>query len=334
MTALLVDKHQADLFYAIQRLFEDRLDIVVYTPVGPEWWDAGIWQFGIGWGDDRLARQFLHLDAKWIEMGGGLYRTKDPCHPNRNVWGLTLDAARRRPDWIGVMATVQDNQAGFARFAAEVGAKYLYHVGNTRQEIDWSLDPLCLNSTADVALTGRGVRIGQEFDKDTTFRYRPPVRRDTVASFVNLLALIPDPWAAFNDLRVRLPDWRFRSFGHGCPDGSLTPVDAIADEMADSGWAFMDKVTGDGFGHVIHNWAAVGRPLIGHARYYRGQRAEVFWRDMETCIDLDRHSADEAAEIMRTMPAHQHEAMCRAIRALLDGVTDWEADARAVADVL
>ena len=331
---VLLDRHQADLFYAMQLLFEGRLGMPVYTPLGREWWDEGYWQFGAVFGDDRLARQYIHPNAAWeMTPETGIYTTIDLHHTDRPIHGLGLATARTMP-WAVVMATVQENQPGFARFAAEVGAKFFYQVGNTRQQIDWSLDPICLNSTADVALTGRGALVAQEFDTARTFRYRPPEDRRSVASFVNLLPLIPDPWAAFNDLRVRLPDWRFRSFGHECPDGLLRPVGEIADEMARTGWGFMDKVTGDGFGHVIHNWAAVGRPLIGHARYYQGQRAAYFWRDLETCIDLDRHSPDEAAEIMRDMSADEHEAMCRAIRAVLDAELDFAADAEKVRALL
>lgn len=333
MSAILADRHQADLFYAIQRLFEDRLGLPVYTPVGHEWWDEGYWQFGAVFGDDRLARQYLNIDARWREIEPGIWLTFDPCHPERPLYGITLARAKWW-DWQAVLATVQENQPGFARFAHERGAQYLYQVGNTRQQVDWSLDPICLNSTADVALTGRGVRIGQEFDHLTTYRYRPPVALNRAASFVNLLPQIPDAWATYEDLRVRLPGWDFRSFGHGCPDGSLTPVANIAEQMARAAWAIQEKVTGDGFGHVIHAWAAVGRPLVGHARYYRGQRAEVFWQDLDTCIDLDRHSADEAALIMRTMSPERHEEMCRAIRRTLERSVDWEADAQAVAGLL
>ena len=82
---VLIDKHQADLFYALQIIFEDQLGHLVYTPVGQEWWDQGYWQFGQGYGDDRLARQFLNL-AEWEcvtpEQAPGCrqYRWHDPHH--------------------------------------------------------------------------------------------------------------------------------------------------------------------------------------------------------------------------------------------------------------
>jgi hypothetical protein len=328
---VLIDKHHADLFYGLQRLFEDRLGYIVFTPVGHDWWDEGYWRFGEGYGDDRLARQFLN-SAEWY--GSGVYVSTDPHHPDRPILGVDLDTVLLQPDaWSHVVATVQDNQAGFARLARELGAKYVYHVGNTRQQIDWSLDPLVLNAS-EVALEGRGVNIGQEFDHTTTFRYREPVTVRRITSFVNLLPLIPEAWQPFEGLRTRLPSYEFRSFGHECPDGFRRPVEALADEMALAGWAYHDKVTGDGFGHVIHNWAAVGRPLIGHARYYAGQRAEPLWRDLETCIDLDRHDIDETARLLREITPERHAEMCRAIRETFEAIYDPAADAEAVRGLL
>ncbi len=98
--------------------------------------------------------------------------------------------------------------------------------------------------------------------------------QNRIVSFVNLLSRIPEAWASFAALQGLLPDYSFGSFGHDCPDGFLTPVAAIAEEMVRAKWGYHDKLSGDGFGHVIHNWAAIGRPLIGHGSYYRGQRAE------------------------------------------------------------
>ena len=334
VSAVLVDRHHADLFYGLQRLLEDRLDLTVYTPIGQEWWDAGVWQFGIGYGDDRLARQFLAIDARHREIEPGIFLTFDPCHPERPILGITLEAAGRMR-WKAVVATVQDNQAGFWSFARAVGAEYVYQVGNTRQEVDWGLDPVVLNATKDVPILGRGVRIGQEIDLDMTFRFRePPADRRSVGSFVNMLNLIPEAWEGFAGLQARLEGWRFRSFGHHCPDGVLQPVAHIAEQMARTGWAYHDKVTGDGFGHVLHNWGAVGRPLIGHGRYYRGQRGEALWRDLETCIDLDRHSLDEVAEILEGIGEEEYGAMCHAIRRAVVESCDWEADAEAVRSVL
>jgi len=316
---VLVDRHHADLFYGLQ-LLGDRLGWDLYTPVGHEWWDEGYWRFGEVYGDDRLARQYLSLEQGWQKVSGDVYWTQDRHHPERWIHGLPLEEARTQ-QWDLIIATVQENQSGFRRFADESGARYAVHVGNANQQVDMSLDPIVLE-------------VAQEFDHLSTFRFRPPIRSDRVTSFINLLPLVPEALWAFDGLQQQLPDFEFRSFGHACPGGFLDPVTAVAAEMAEAGWAYHDKTTGDGFGHVIHNWAAVGRPLIGHSSYYAGQRAAAFWIDGETCIDLSVHSLAEAVEIIRATTPARHRAMCDAIRDVLDRVYDPARDAELVRELL
>jgi hypothetical protein len=329
---ILTDQHHADLLYGLQRLFTDRLGYALYVPKGHEWWDSGIWQFGRAIADDdRLARQYLDLDSTYREVDHGVWVSFDHGHPERPIYGVTLPRAREM-DWAAVMCSVQENQPGFHALAGELGARYLYHIGNARQQVSWDLEPLVLNA-AEAPMEGRGTYIAQEFDIHSTFRYVPPLRRDRIVSFVNLLPLIPECWEPLENLR-KLTGWECRSFGHSCPDGNLHPVAHVADEMSRAGFAYHDKPTGDGFGHIIHNWAAVGRPLIGHARYYAGQRAEPLWEDGVTCIDLDRHSEAEAAEIITSMSAYTHERMCEAIRERLESIVDFGNDARKVRELI
>jgi len=320
----LVDRHQADLYYSLQLLFEDRLGVELFTPIGHEWWDAGIWNFGRGtWPDDRLAAQYLNVagfEEGWIFDGH---------HPERPIFGITLEQARD-VTWDYVIATVQDNQAGFRRFAYEVGAKYVLQVGNTGQQIDWSLDPLALVSS-EVPIAGRGILYHQEFEAETTFRFRDlPADARAIRSFVNCFPSIPC-YASFEEARRLLPDFTFGVHGIDGPDGNIAPVSGIADLMAASGWGWHDKIHGDGFGHVIHNWAAIGRPLIGHAAHYRGLMAEGFWEDGVTCIDLDRYSVSDATRLVAEITAdrQRHAEMSREIRRRFDRI-DFGAEADSI----
>lgn len=339
---VLADRHHAGLYHSLQRLFEGRLGTTLWTPVGHEWWDEGVWRFGEAWGDDRLARQFLDPDAGWVDDRGrwigwtadgpGLV-TVDPEFPDRLIRGVRLDTARSM-SWDVVIATAAENQAGFARFAADHGARYVVAVGNTNQEIDWGLDPLVLNSS-EMAIVGRGVQIGQEFDSDGLFAWRPITERQTIRSFVNCMPAIAC-WPLLEQARAGLAEFRVAVHGIDGPDGNVKPITDLAALMAASGWAWHDKAHGDGFGHILHYWAAIGRPLIGHASHYAGKRGAVFWRDLETCIDLDCHPLEEALALIREISADppRHDAMGRAIRAVFDATTDWEADARAVRELL
>lgn len=335
MTNVLVDRHQADLFYSLQ-LLGDRLGWTVYTPIGHEWWDEGYWEFGKGtYPDDRLARQFLSTDGwHWTtalaDPTDHQWQTWDGHHPERLIRGITLAGARAVIDWDYVIATVQDNQYGFARFAQERSARYVLQVGNTNAYVDWSLDPLALVSS-EVPIKGRGVLYHQEFDSEGTFGFRRlPQHAGVIRSFVNCF---PDTtcWRTFGEVREALTEFLFGVYGIDGPDGNIAPVSEIARLMAGSGWAWHDKPQGDGFGHVIHNWAAVGRPLVGHGMHYRGLMAASFWSD-ETAIDLDLYAADEAAETIREITADRkrHQQMGRAIRERFDSLVDWDAEAETI----
>ncbi len=316
----LLDFHHADLQESLHLLLEDRLGIECYIPVGEAWWDAEYWSFGRWtWGDDRLARQFLTRSNVEVESG----------HPERVHRCLTLPEAQAM-DWDYVVASVPDNYDGYAAFAEQHGAQFVIQVGNTNQPIAWELNPLVLNSS-EMPITERGVQYHQEFDLNT-FRYAPPTS-DTIASFVNCMDRIECHWT-LDEARQLMPDYEFRVHGIDGPDGNLKPTAAVAAAMRSYGWAWHDKITGDGFGHVIHNWAAIGRPLIGHASHYAGKLAEPFWQDGLTAIDLDRHTLAEACDLIRSTSPRQHREMCEAMRATFDATVDFEADAEAVRTLL
>jgi hypothetical protein len=333
---VLVDRHHHALLYGLQLLFEDRLGGTVYTPIGQDWWDAEYWSFGrwTEWRDggppDRLAQQFLNMADWTLAPFRDVYTGKDNHHPDRLILGVTLEQARKI-QWDYVVATVQDNETGFHRFAQERGAEYVVQVGNTAQMVNWGLDPLALVSS-EVPIRGRGVLMHQPFDHATTFRYREPTKSRTIRSFVNCFGSTRCS-ELYDEVHDLLPGWYFGSHGIDGYSGNVETVAEIADLMAGSAFGWHDKEQGDGFGHVIHQWAAVGRPLIGHGSHYRGRMAESFWQDLVTCIDLDKHPVAEVAEIIRDMTPATHRGMCEAIRAEFDKI-DWDGEAEAIRGLL
>lgn len=329
----LVDRHQADLFFAMQLLLEDRLGIEVYTPIGYDWFDEGYWRFGHQHLGRALADQYLAIDAKY-ELADGYWVTFDPAHPERELRCVTVEQFEKLGGFTHIVATVQDNQAGFAQLAAEVGAKYVYQVGNTRQDVDWLLQPLAVVSS-EIPIAGTGVLMHQPFDHDGDFRYRDPDEAEAViSSFVNLMPRLVD-WPLWLGYQSYLPDFATKVYGIDGLDGNLHPVGAVADAMASSAFGLHLKPTGDGFGHIIHGWAAVGRPLIGKRSYYRGQMAERFWQDTITCIDLDQRSPQENADLIRAIWADRprYRAMCQAMRDEFNKI-DWDREASDVRALL
>ncbi len=311
---VLLDRHHSGLFHSFQ-LMARRFGWTLYTPTGHEWWDEWVWNFGRGtWPDDRLAVQYL-----------GAPHVPDDEFPAWPIRFVTLAEARAM-DWGYVIATLQDNQHGFAGFAKSVGAPFVYQVGNTGQAIDWSLDPLCLIS-AEAPIEGRGIRYHQEMDPITfrAYEWQGP----DAASFVNCMPSMGPCWERLLEARARGVSIDV----YGIDSEVIKPNTKLIELMGGAAWGWHDKAHGDGFGHVLHSWSAVGRPLIGHASHYRGKMGGHFWHDGETCIDLDQHDIDEAAAIIAGMTKRRHREMCEAIRAEFDTI-DYDREAEAIADFL
>lgn len=329
---VLADRHHAGLYESLALLFEDRFAWELYTPIGHGWWDLGYWRFGEVWGDDRLAQQYLAIHDGWTPADG-YFTTTDSEYPERLIRGVTADQFSEM-DWDFIVASVQENQHGFARLAHECDATFVMQVGNTGQYIDWSLDPIVLNSS-EMPMLGRGIVYHQEIDAVGLYGYRPPTDTHSVASLVNCFPSIAC-YPLWEWYRGELPEFTFHMYGIDGIDGNLKPATAITERMAASGWGWHDKIHGDGFGHVIHGWAAIGRPLIGHASHYAGKMASGLWIDGVTAIDLDQRSPAENAALIRDISAdpERHRQMCRAIRDRFEELVDYSAEAEQIRELL
>jgi hypothetical protein len=317
VTRVLLDAHHADLLESMHLLLTDRFGWDCYIPVGQEWWDENIWSFGKwAWGDDRLARQFLTV--------GNVER--DDAHPDRLHNVITFGEAANL-HWDYVIASVPDNYRGYHHFARQTGAKFVIQVGNTNQPIAWELDPLVLNSS-EMPLQGRGVTYHQEFSL-IDFAYSPATSQ-IIGSFVNCMESMAC-WHFLDEARRLMPERTFRIHGIDGPDGNVKPTRDVGTLMRSYGWGWHDKVTGDGFGHVIHNWAAVGRPLIGHASHYAGKMAGPLWEDGVTCIDLDRHAVNELPGLLERL---DNLEMGLNIRSRFEELVDYEAEAEQIRALL
>lgn len=313
----LIDNHHADLTESLHLLLTDRLGIDLYLPVGMEFWDSEVWQFGRwAWGDDRLARQFLNRDS--VE--------RDNAHPERLHNVITYDEAQNL-DWDYVIASVPDNYAGYHAFARAHDAKFVIQVGNTMQPIAWELDPLVLNSS-EAHIQGRGVTYHQEFSLED-FHYSD-ASSQIIGSFVNCMDRLPC-WQWLAEARRLMPERTFRIHGIDGEDGNVKPTRDVGTLMRSYGWGWHDKVTGDGFGHVLFNLGAVGRPVIGHASHYDGKLGGIFWRDLETCIDLDKHAVGELPGLLDSL---DNVAMGRAMRDAFDENVDYESEAEQIRELL
>jgi hypothetical protein len=301
---LLADYHHHDLWESLELLCE-RLGWTLYRPMGMDWFEQGYWNFERAWHGDAVAKQYLE---PWDLDVRGQARF-DPSHDRwQNL--LTLEQARiNKPDIV--MASVAHNHEGLHRLAQEVGAKFGIHLGNVRfSPIDMAEDRWDLADFGIVTSILPGpvpkphVVVHQEFSLED-FRHEPPPEGFRVSSFVNCFPENPQAYEGWKQVASSRPqyDWRVYGAYGSIPEdqwaaGNLNRCSAVGDAMRASHVAWHTKQWSDGFGHVIHNWFAVGRPVIGHEWYYRNQLAGPLWQEGVTSFDITDKSVDEVTALI------------------------------------
>lgn len=339
---VLLDYHHHALAESLLILFEDRFGWDCRFPVGRGWYDAGVWQFGKAHIGDDLCKQFL--EGMWASGS----TIPDPRHPDRTLHGITYEEACDT-DWDVVVSSLPDNDPGYSRFAEDHGAKFVIEVGNINQ---WSrfesADFLLVNTTLPgigperigqrVTFRGTpGVMLHQEFDAEGIFYKGDPLVGSTIASFVQCFpASYGYPrWRAIAAVSEDEFDWRVYGSVCGGPDdysaGNIDSVPDIADAMRDARVGWHDKA-GDGFGHVIHNWFAVGRPVVGRARPYRDTMAGPLWDEGKTSFDIDRRGKYETLSLLRRLRDDDewYARICEQSRWRFEAYVDFDGEADTV----
>lgn len=313
---ILTDQHHHALAESLL-LLADRFGWEVWFPAGMEWYDNDYWVFEREWHGDAVARQYLL--GIWADATGkDILLRNDPRHKGRVQKGVTLDAARQMK-WDIVLSSLPHNDHGMWRFAQEVGAHFGVQVGNNVQQSRWDLAEFILASST---LTGYGPEyIGKRFDyagKPTvmyhqefdlkTFRHEwPPANRREVASWVNCFAEMSEPYGQFAYIARKYADeFDFKcygSYGSATPDelaaGDISDVKEVAERMRGARVGWHSKAWSDGFGHVIHDWFAIGRPVLGWARYYADKIAGPLWVEGVTSFDMERPEEEVIAILRR-----------------------------------
>lgn len=327
---ILADWHHPALWESLSILFEDRFGWELYSMGGDDWTKHG-WTLStnppIGWS----ASDYLSMVGSRA-VGDHWERTEReyPARPRKQVTPEQALGMR----WDFVLGSVPDHQRPFAALATRLGARFIHQVGNARHPIDQSLDQVILASSI-VRVRSRTpyVVYHQEFDR-SVFAPSPITHPDVVTSLMLRL-----DWTSCDYSWLAEADGiRWQAPGGKDPNARtyLAPMSKVADLIAGSGWIWHDKRVGDGYGHVLHNAAAMGRPLIGHGKHYRGLLGEPFWRDLETCVDLDKHRPAEALRLVRAISRDPewHAELSTNIAATFDELVDFDAEAERIRDIL
>lgn len=341
---VFVDFHHTALLRSLIMLFEGRLGGKVYRPIGLDWHSQGFWKV---YDHPATAQQFLSLDQGYRPVDGTpplnqfvkptdmiepeIYYCADPENETYNK-AITLEEFKKR-DWDIVIASMPQHIEPFQRLIREHApkAKLIFQVGN-----NWNV-PAGIevkNVMASAKITPpEGVHFIEYHQEFNLSLFEPDYNypEAKIHSFVNIIQNTAD-WPIFETFSRWLPEYDFKAYGGQCPDGVKAGPRGVAEGMREARFIWHLKPGGDGFGHVIHNAFASGRPVILRSSHYRNQLAEALIEDGVTCIDLDRQTPMESVLRIREIgesPTRWY-AMAEAARQRFEAVVNYEKEAEAI----
>lgn len=348
---VLTDFHHSSLLRATNMLFGGRLHMMVYRPIGLEWFEEGFWAI-----NDNIdtAKQFLSTDQAFTPGDGtpklnkltierdqvlgetqanGVYYVADPGNLTSHRACSLEWFKNNRFDYI--IASIPAHVPLFKRLIElyQPHAKLIIQMGN-----NWNLDQYSNeNILASIAPQIGGYQCDimfyhQEFDTHI-FQSRVCHPTKKISSFVNILQNSGQGWNDFVELEKLLSrfGYEFRSYGGQCRDGNMNGPLELANAMHDSQFILHSKPGGDGFGHVIFNAYACGRPVIARPSQYAGMLAEQLLVP-GTFIDLDKYGRGEVKNMIIRL-THDEGALFQMGKRASDRfreVVDYEKEAEEV----
>lgn len=351
---VFTDFHHASLLNSLIMLFEGRLGGNVYRPIGMEWAEQGFWKvydhpatqqqfLGIG-GATPDGTPPLNQVVPW-ELGvekSGYYLCHDIDSGLQNK-AITFETFLMTPIDI-VIASLPQHIEPFKRLceAHPNKPKFIYQIGNA-WDIPSDQSVLNVMASAEIPLIPAGVNFvsyHQEFDtkvfapgipqytNDPEFIGFPnEFPRNNIFSFVNVFQDFPD-YELFENVERLMLSWNFKSYGGQCRDGAAHGSYELAKKMQQARFIWHTKAGGDGYGHIIHNAAAVARPMITKSSYYSGKLGEKLMIDGETCINIDGLSLPEIVDkIVYYSEPERYKKMCERVYENFKRIVDFDKEA-------
>ena len=282
-----------------------------------EWYEQGYWKLN---DIKETAIQYLGLQQGYKPVDGTLPLNEgfeedtiwwcEDRHNKTQNKTITLDQFMNRKIDI-VIASIPAHIKPFKELAAMKGAKFILQMGNVFPEVDLREIPNLMANTLPDNVPCHHIQYHQEFDLNI-FKPSSLSPKKKITSLINIYQINK----GFNDyveLKGLMPDWDFKSYGGQCVDGTIGTTEEMARVMQESAWGFHSKYQGDGYGHVLYNWFACGKPIITRISDYKDKLGGELLEDGVTCIDIDKHNYNEIQYNISNMPPMQYEYMCQQV---------------------
>jgi len=321
---VLADLHHGDLYYSLHLLFEKRLGMTLFRPIGLEWFTKGFWKVAEPYGNapDTIDQYLGVPKGDWsrdkeptqryggVQLVDGVYHIPTKIGSGEYVQkAITFDKFVQM-DFAFVVASHPGHDEAYARLVREhkPSAVYVRQIGDVFTLPQFTRNVLLAINTP-MPSNVNYVKYHPEHHED--YSYAPPVNHNVVKSFLTHIRLSPDYqfWVIFERT---LPDFMFKMHGIGERDGVISN-DLMPQAIKDSAFVWHVKRTGCG-GFVSRQALACGRPCIIRKRYcyeYYTLARDLF-EDSVNCIDLDLGSINQNIQKIRDFSEpERHTQMCK-----------------------
>lgn len=344
-----VDLHHAGLFESLRRLFEDRLGWELYAPIGREWFTEGYWKIAepynnasdtidqfLGFHQESLEKE-LRLNEFNEELEEGISKVYDRFH---KVWikKITFDKFTKTKFDV-VISSIPQHEIPYADLITKYQpkAKLIAQIGNEGQRPNFDVVKNVMASVIPFKFP-KGTNIvyyHQEFDLNL-FRYHKPLTPSSMKTIVSVMNGLPNSVDGdlYKEYKSKMPDFEFFSYGGGCEDGSVHSIKELRNKlvMADFVWHLKQF---DGFGHIIHNAYALGRPIITKGDYYKGKLGGYLLKEDINYIDLNSGSLKQNIDKIRAYSESKKlNAMSISARNNFERLVDYDLEEESIREFL
>jgi hypothetical protein len=210
-------------------------------------------------------------------------------------------------------------------------AKVICHAGNDFKPYDWGIVKNFMASIApiDVPSNINHIFYHQEFDTGI-FKYQPSRNTLAIRSLLHNFPYYKEDYEIWKKVQESMPQFTFFENGMMGKDGVINGRENLAQAYHDSDFIFHMKPGGDGYGYVVHQAFACGRPLIVKKEYYKNCLAETLMIDGVTCIvwHSDQSIDWNVGRIKEIeMEYDDHAEMCRKAWERFNEVVNFDAEA-------
>ena len=249
----------------------------MYIPLGREWYEEGFWElYHKDALNDGVVSQYLDKNHRWGLLGQEEckarehlgYPPTDAKGDFSNILDLTFEECKNVTLDV-IIATTPENYKAFKRLKDkhQPHAKLILETGNNF--------PIRLEKDENLLSSSRYTYENNDCNKcfyhqrfDTNF-FHPKYSRHhiNIKSVANFTHWMYKP-ELFEALQEMMPDWEFKSYGANNKDEAVYCLTENISEMTNQfGFIWHYKKNTDGYGHVVHNAFACGKPVITNTLY-------------------------------------------------------------------